>query len=537
VTYQLLLRGVLERARTFSPNKTIVTRTESGFHRYTYAEMADRAGKLAHALRRLGIGHGDRVATFGWNHYRHLELYFAVPCMGAVLHTINIRLFLDQVLFIINHAQDRVVFLDPDLVPIAESAYEKVPSVHTFVVMCDRDSMPATSLPNAICYENLIEPELSDYPFPADLDENSPAAMCYTSATTGNPKGVLYSHRMLFLHTMAKCLTDTVAVCERDVLMPVVPMFHVNAWGHPWAAAFAGASLVFVGARPDAAAIADLIQNERVTVTAGVPTVWMGVLDEVRERPRDLSSLRMLLIGGAAVPRALMEAYDALGVNVVHGYGMTEAAPLTHVGRLRASADTLNEESRYQLRVKQGMLVPGLEMRLVGEDGDDVPWDGRTLGELALRGPWIATEYYRDERTAETFREGWYYTGDVGTVDAEGYLQLADRTRDLVKSGGEWISSVDIENHLMAHPSVQEAAVIAVPHERWQERPVACVVLRTGAPAVTEDDLRSFLSERVVKWWLPDRFTFIDEVPKTSVGKFDKKVLREQFKDLLAERS
>jgi fatty-acyl-CoA synthase len=272
-----------------------------------------------------------------------------------------------------------------------------------------------------------------------------------------------------------------------------------------------------------------------VTVAAGVPTIWMAVLDEIRARPRDFSSIRALEVGGAAVPRALMEAYDALDITVLHAYGMTEASPLTHVGRLHSGADNLDEDSRYRLRVKQGVLAPGLEMRLVGEDGADVPWDGKTLGELALRGPWVATEYYRDERTADTFRDGWYYTGDVGTVDAEGYLQLADRTRDLVKSGGEWISSVDIENHLMAHPSVQEAAVIAVAHARWQERPVACVALRNGAPAVTENDLRSFLSDRVVKWWLPDRVVFIDEVPKTSVGKFDKKVLRERFKDLLSD--
>jgi fatty-acyl-CoA synthase len=535
VSYQLLLRGVFERARQFSPTKPIVTRTDSGLHRYTYAEMAERAGKLAHALRRMGIGRGDRVATFAWNHYRHLELYFAVPCMGAVLHTVNIRLFPDQISFIINHAEDQVVFLDPDLVPILESLQSQLRSVRAFVIMCDNDAMPSTSLPNTLCYEELIAVESPDYPFPNDLDENNPAAMCYTSATTGNPKGVQYSHRMLFLHTMAKCLTDTLAICERDVLMPVVPMFHVNAWGHPWAAAFAGASLVLVGARPDPAVIADLIQNERVTLAAGVPTVWMGVLDEVRQRPRDLSSLRSLLVGGAAVPRALMEAYDALGVSILHGYGMTEAAPLTHVGKLRVTADTLDEESRYRLRIKQGMLVPGLEMRLVAEDGADVPWDGQTMGELALRGPWVATEYYRDERTVETFRDGWYYTGDVGTMDAEGYLQLADRTKDLVKSGGEWISSVDIENHLMAHPSVQEAAVIAVPHARWQERPVACVVLRADAPAATEEDLRAFLSDRVARWWLPDRVAFIDEVPKTSVGKFDKKVLRERFKDLLNE--
>ncbi|MFN0073857.1 MAG: long-chain fatty acid--CoA ligase [Chloroflexota bacterium] len=533
MSYPLLLRGVLERARQFSPGKEIVTRVPDGLQRTTYGEMASRANALGHALLRLGVQRGDRVGTLGWNHFRHLELYFAVPCLGAVLHTINLRLFQDQVAYIIQHAEDRVLFLDPDVVPLLERLHGQIPSVRDFVIMCDRESMPATTLPGAVCYEDLLDGGSRDYVFPDDLDEDLPAAMCYTSATTGNPKGVQYSHRMLFLHTMAKCLTDTIAVSERDTILPVVPMFHVNAWGLPWAAAFAGAKLVLPGARPDSKALAELIQQEGVTLAAGVPTVWMGVLDELRARSYDFSTIRALEVGGAAVPRALMEAYDQLGITVMHAYGMTEAAPLTHVGRLRSSADDRSTEERYRLRVKQGMLAHGLEMRLVGEHGENVPWDGESLGELALRGPWVATEYYRDARTAETFREGWYYTGDVGSVDAEGYLQLADRTKDLVKSGGEWISSVDIENHLMAHASVQEAAVIAVPHARWQERPVACVALRSQSAPVSEEDLKIFLSERIVGWWMPDRVVFIDEVPKTSVGKFDKKVLRARFKDLL----
>lgn len=529
--YPLLLRATLGRARTYFPDNPIVTRTAEGHHRYTWGEMYRRTQRLAGALERLGVKRGDRLGTFAWNNYRHLELYFAAPCSGAVLHTLNIRLFPEQLAYIINHAEDRVIFADPDLVPLLEPIAPQLKTVRAYVVLAE--SVPETSLSPVYAYEDLLKESDESYRFSEDLDENAPAAMCYTSATTGKPKGVVFSHRTLYLHTVHQCTTDVWQMSERDIVLPVVPMFHANFWGLAWSAAFMGSSLVLPGVRPDASAIAQLIQEERATLAAAVPTVWIGVLELLEKEVYDLTSLRTILCGGSAVPQYLIEAYDKLGVTVLQGYGMTEAAPLTHVGRLKRTADAVSEDQRYRLRAKQGLIQPGLEQRLVDEDGNDVPWDGQTMGELLLRGPWIAAEYYNDDRTAEAFQGGWYHTGDVATIDPAGYLEIADRTKDMVKSGGEWISSVDLENELMGHPAVREAAVIAVPQPRWQERPVACVVLKDGQ-AADEKELLAFLEPKVARWWLPDRIVFIDEVPKTGVGKFDKKVLRARFQDLLA---
>jgi fatty-acyl-CoA synthase len=523
--YPLTLRELLERPRRLFPTKEIVSRTPAGLFRYDYARFYDRVRRLAAALASLGVRRGDRVATFAWNSHRHLEAYFAVPCMGAVLHTVNIRLPADHLAHVINHAEDRVLLVDEDLLPAIQAVRERLATVERVIVLGEE-------------YEALLRDAPEVDPFPADLDEWEPAGICYSSATTGNPKGVVYAHRAIYLHSMGIAMVDSLAVSERDSVLPVVPMFHVNAWGLPFAATWMGAKQVLPGPRPDPRALCELIQGERVTLAAGVPTVWLGVLGLLEKERFDLSTVTRIVCGGSAAPRALIEAYEKrFGVPFVHAYGMTEAAPVTHVSRTKSAMDGWDDERRYAVKARQGLLVPGLEQRTVDDAGRDVPWDGRTMGEVWLRGPWIADEYYRDERTAETFRDGWYRTGDIATVDAEGYLQIVDRTRDLVKSGGEWISSVALEGAIMAHPAVLEAAVIGCRHEKWQERPVACVVLKPEARgAVSRDAILEHLRARFARWWVPDDVIFLDEIPKTSVGKFSKRTLRERFRDHLVGR-
>jgi fatty-acyl-CoA synthase len=530
--WPLTLHHFLDRAARLFPRKEIATRTAAGMHRYTYADFHRRVHRLAHALTRLGIGRGDRVATFAWNTYRHLEIYFAAPCMGAVLHTLNIRLAPDQLIYIINHAEDRVIFVDASLVPLLERIRDQIPTVKAFVIMSEAGPVQ-TSLSPALDYEALLaESPEAPYPWPR-LDENAAAGICYTSGTTGNPKGVVYSHRAIFLHSMALCLADTFGICERDVLMPVVPMFHANAWGMPFAGVMVGAKLVFPGPHLQPRDIAELIQNERVTVTAGVPTIWIGLYALLERERYDLSSLRVMPVGGSAMPRALIEAFEKrFGIRIAHAWGMTEMTPLGTVANLKSYMESWLDEERFAVRAKQGMPVVGVEIRAVDEQGREVPWDGKTMGELQVRGPWVIRAYYNDPRTAEAFQDGWFRTGDVVTIDPEGYIQIVDRTKDLIKSGGEWISSVDLENALMAHPKVLEAAVIAVPHPKWQERPLAVVVPRPEFKEdLTKEELLEFLRPRFAKWWLPDDIVFVEAIPKTSVGKFDKKVLREQFKD------
>ncbi len=530
--WPLTLHHFLDRAARLFPRKEIATRTAAGMHRYTYADFHRRVHRLAHALNRLGIGRGDRVATFAWNTYRHLEIYFAAPCMGAVLHTLNIRLAPDQLVYVINHAEDRVIFVDASLVPLLERIRDQIPTVKAFVVMSDTGPIPTTLSP-ALDYEALLE-ESPDAPYPwPRLDENAAAGMCYTSGTTGNPKGVVYSHRAIFLHSLALCLADTFGICEQDVLMPVVPMFHANAWGMPFAGVMVGAKLVFPGPHLQPRDIAELIQNERVTVTAGVPTIWIGLYALLERERYDLSSLRVMPVGGSAMPRALIEAFEKrFGIRVAHAWGMTEMTPLGTVANLKSYMADWPEEERFAIRAKQGMPVVGVEIRAVDDQGREVPWDGKTMGELQVRGPWVIRAYYNDPRTAEAFQDGWFRTGDVVTIDPEGYIQIVDRTKDLIKSGGEWISSVDLENALMAHPKVLEAAVIAVPHPKWQERPLAVVVPRPEFKEdLTKEELLEFLRPRFAKWWLPDDIVFVEAIPKTSVGKFDKKVLREQFRE------
>ncbi|MFL5800213.1 MAG: long-chain fatty acid--CoA ligase [Roseiflexaceae bacterium] len=529
--YPLTLTHILDRARRLFPRKEIVTKTPAGLHRHTYADMYARTGRLANALDRLGISAGGRVATFAWNNYRHLEIYFAAPCSGRVLHTLNIRLFPEQIVYIANHAEDEVVFVDTSLLPLLEKLAPQLKTVRHYVIMAD-GPMPETSLPNAISYEELLAAASPDYDWPS-LDENSAVAMCYTSGTTGNPKGAVYSHRGMFLHSMMMGLADTAGIAERDVVLPVVPMFHANAWGLPYAATMAGAKQVFPGQFLDGKSLAELIQSERVTVAAGVPTIWMGLLQVLEQADYDLSSIRLMPVGGSAAPQSMIERYQTqFDAYIMHAWGMTEMSPVGTVSNLKSHMEGWPEAERFKVRAKQGTTVPGVEARVVDVDGRELPWDGRSFGELQVRGPWIISAYYNDERSADSFQDGWFRTGDVATIDPEGYLQIVDRTKDLVKSGGEWISTVDLENVIMGHPKVLEAAVIAVSHPRWQERPLACVVPKPDfTDSLTSAEILEYLGSHVAKWQLPDEVVFIESVPKTSVGKFDKKVLRERFKE------
>jgi fatty-acyl-CoA synthase len=524
--YPLTLPHIFHRAERLFANKEIVTATATGRERTTYGQWAERTRRLAGALDQLGIPPAGRVGTFAWNTSRHLELYFGAPCSGRVLHTLNIRLFADQLTYIVNHAEDEVIFVDRTLIEQLWPLVSQFESVRHYVVMDDgKGDVPDD--PRIVDYEELV-----GNADPIELrvdDEQQAAAMCYTSGTTGNPKGVVYSHRSMFLHTMAVLMADALGISEGDVILPVVPMFHANAWGLGHAAPFAGSTLVLPGPDLSPGAIAELMESEKVTVAAGVPTIWMGVLPLLEGR--DLSALRKVICGGSAVPRSLSEAYrEKIGLPITQAWGMTETSPIASVGIIKSTLAGRPEDELADLRASQGLVAPGVDLRIVDpESGDEAPWDGKTSGELQARGPWIARDYYNDPRSRESFTEdGWLRTGDVAVIDPEGYIRLVDRTKDLVKSGGEWISSVELENEIMAHPKVAEAAVIGVAHERWTERPLACVVVADGED-LTKDEVLEFLRPRVAKWWLPDDVVFIDEVPKTSVGKFSKKVLRDRF--------
>jgi fatty-acyl-CoA synthase len=530
MNYQLTLVPVLERAEKYFPKKEIVTRTPSGFHRYNYAEMGKRVRRLASALEKLGVRRGERVGTLAWNHYRHLEAYFGIPCMGGVLHTVNLRLSAEHIVYIMNHAEDRVLIFDDDQLPLVESIKDQLKTVRAFVIMTDQPELPVSTLEPLYHYEQLLAEGDPSFDFLDDIDENEPAGMCYTSATTGNPKGVVYSHRGIVLHSMALGLADTAAISESDVTLPVVPMFHANAWGMPFAATWFGSTQVFPGPRFTPQTLAELIEVERVTLASGVPTIWLGVLNELEKGNYDTSSLRGVLCGGSAAPRGLIKTYETkYNIQFLHAYGMTETTPIATFSRLKSYERNLPYEERLDIRAKQGMVVPGLEIKVIGDNGE-VKWDGREMGEIWMRGPWIADQYHNDERSQGTFIDGWLHSGDVATIDEEGVIKLVDRTKDLIKSGGEWISSVDLENALMAHEAVFEAAVVAVPHPKWQERPVACVSLKEAYKGkVTKEDLLEFLAPQFAKWWLPDDVLFVEEIPKTSVGKFLKRALREQL--------
>lgn len=532
----LLVSSMLERAERYFPKKTVISRTSTGIVTHTYKEIGERTRRLSSALEKIGVEKGDRVGTLAWNHHRHLEAYFAIPGIGAILHTINIRLSPAHITYIINHAEDKVLLFDEDLLPLLEKVKDQLKTVKAFVVMTDKAELPESNLEPLYHYEKIVSEGNPTFQFKKDLDENDPMGMCYTSATTGNPKGVVYSNRGVVLHSMALGLADSSGLSESDIAMPVVPMFHVNAWGLPFASVWFGTTLVMPGPYFTPKILAELIDSEKVTMTAGVPTLWLGLLNELEQGNYDTSSLTRILCGGSAAPKGLIKAFESkYNIPFIHAYGMTETTPLVVLSRLKSYQDDLSEEEKLEIRSKQGSIVPLVEMKVVGANGE-VANDGKEMGELLLRGNWIADEYYKDERTNEAFRDGWLHTGDVVTVDEEGIVKIVDRTKDLIKSGGEWISSVDIENALMAHEAVFEAAVIAVPHERWQERPVACVVLKDAAKGQTKkEELYEFLKPQFAKWWLPDDIIFMDEIPKTSVGKFLKRALRDQLKEHLSK--
>ncbi|MFD1358944.1 long-chain fatty acid--CoA ligase [Fictibacillus halophilus] len=524
--------SMLEHAERYFAKKEVTSRTMSGIRKFSYREIGERTRRLSSSLKRLGVQKGERIGTLAWNHHRHLEAYFAIPGVEAVLHTINIRLSPQHIAYIINHADDQILLIDQDILPLVEHIKDHIPNVKAFILMTDEDELPNSRLQPLYHYEKLLETGDPGYEFPQNVDENDPVGMCYTSATTGNPKGVTYTHRSTVLHSMALGLADCGAVSESDVCMPVVPMFHVNAWGLPYAATWFGSKQVMPGPQFTPQLLAELIEMEKVTVTAGVPTIWMGLLRELDQKSYDTSSLRAVLCGGSAAPKGMIKAFqEKHKIPFMHAYGMTETSPLVISTRLKTYQTDLDDEAKLDIKAKQGYVVPGVEMKVIGANGE-VKWDGNEMGELLLRSNWIADEYYQDDRTEGTFVDGWLHTGDVVTVDEEGFVKIVDRTKDLIKSGGEWISSVDLENAIMAYPDVFEASVIAVPHPEWQERPLACVVLKPEAKGkAAKEDILEYLKPQFAKWWIPDDIVFMDEIPKTSVGKFLKRTLRDQLKD------
>ena len=523
--YPLTVKHVLDRVRRFGADSEVVTlKGEGDVRRARYPDVAVRADRLASALSKLGIGEGDRVGTFMWNNQEHFEAYLAVPCMGAVLNTVNIRLFPEQVSYIINHAEDRVLLVDDSLVEVLSKVAPELESVEHFVVVGEGD---AGELRDVIRYDDLLADADDSFDYP-ELDERAAAALCYTSGTTGNPKGVLYSHRSTILHAMAQSGANALGLRFTDRVLPIVPMFHVNAWGIPHAAGLTGASLVMPDRCLQGEPLARLIESEKVTCSAGVPTVWMQVLQYLDDNEVDTSSIRVVVCGGAAVPEGLMRGLEERhGMNMVQGWGMTETSPVCAVAH---PPEGVEGDDQWTYRTAAGRLLPFVEARLIDDDGNEVEWDGKTTGELEVRGPWIARDYYEDPSSREKFHDGWLRTGDICSIDERGYVRISDRSKDVIKSGGEWISSVELEQALIAHEAVMEAAVIARPDEKWSERPLACVVVEEGAE-VSPEALRKHLESRVAKWWIPETYAFIDEIPKTSVGKFDKKALRQRLKD------
>jgi len=529
--FPLSIAMLLRHGRAVHADSQVVTFEGESSRRASFGEVAERAELLAAALSRLGVTAGDRVGTFCWNSQEHLEAYLAIPTMGAVLHTLNIRLFPDLLTYVVNHAEDRVVLVDDTLVPLLAKVAGDLGTVKHFVVIGDGDAGVLTeAAPHAevLRYEQLLGAEEPGFDWP-DVDEGAAAAMCYTSGTTGNPKGVVYSHRSTVLHSMAACMSTGLGISEADRVLPIVPMFHANAWGIPYAGWMAGADFLMPGRFLQAEPLARFITAERPTFSGAVPTIWADVLRYGEDNPGtvDLSSIRMIVCGGSAVPRSLMEGFEEQhDTTMIQAWGMTETSPLAAVAYPPADAEPGSE---MDWRVRTGRVVPGVELRIVDDDGAVLPWDGEAVGEIEVRGPWITASYYQ-EPSDDKFDAGWLRTGDVGCVDAKGFIQITDRSKDVIKSGGEWISSVELEGHLMAHPDVVEASVVGVPDPRWDERPLACVVRKAGSN-VSATDLRDFLGGKVAKWQLPERFAFIDEVPKTSVGKFDKKVLRARYAD------
>ena len=530
--FPLTLAHLFERAGRLFPESRIVSRLpDKSLHRYRYADFHSRAQSLIAALRKLGLKRGERVATLMWNHYAHLEAYFAIPCAGGVLHTLNLRLAPDDIAYIANHAQDRFLIVDDVLLPL----YDKIRASTRFekVIVVPLTGTPVPS--PFVNYETLVAvPRAVKLP---KLREEDPAGMCYTSGTTGRPKGVVYTHRALVLHSLASALPDVMRIGNADTVCPVVPMFHVNAWGIPFTAVMTGAAIAFPGPHLDAASLLDLYQSERVTLTAGVPTIWAGILQALEQEPQrwKLPAGMRMVVGGAAAPESMIRAFDRFGLEVIHGWGMTETAPVATVNYIKSELAGLTGDALYAVRAKQGIPLPFVEVRAATGQGE-APWNGETLGELEVRGPWIAAGYHDlAEEAGRWTEDGWFRTGDVVTIDAHGYVKIADRIKDLVKSGGEWISSVDLENALTGHPAVAEAAVIAVPDPKWGERPLAVVVLKPGRTA-TPDELRAHLAPKFAKFWLPEAFEFVEEIPRTSTGKMLKAKLREQFRERVSAK-
>jgi fatty-acyl-CoA synthase len=524
---------IVHAARHHGDTEIVSKRTEGDIHRTTYKAIEKRARQLAQALARLGCEPGDRVATLAWNGYRHFELYFGTSGSQLVCHTINPRLFPEQIVWIANDAADRVLCFDLTFLPLVEKIASQLTSVKHFVLMTDRAHMPAqTSIPFLRCYEDLVDAEDGRYAWP-EFDENTASSICYTSGTTGHPKGAVYSHRSTLLHSYALALPDGMGVGAADVILPVVPMFHVNAWGTPYAAPMIGAKLVFPGPHLDGKSLYELLESERVTFSAGVPTVWLGLITYAQQNKLKFSSLKRTVIGGSACPPAMMRTLeDEFGVEVIHAWGMTEMSPLGTLARLKAKHAGLPVEAQRRILEKQGKVLFGVDMSVVGEDGAALPWDGKSSGNLVVRGPWVIGSYYRREESPLIELDGqrWFPTGDVAAIDADGYMQITDRSKDVIKSGGEWISSIDLENIAVAHPAVHQAAAIACRHPKWDERPLLVVVKKPGAE-LTREQLLAFFEGRIAKWQIPDDVVFVDALPHTATGKIQKLKLREQFKD------
>ncbi|HEX2914645.1 MAG TPA: long-chain fatty acid--CoA ligase [Chloroflexia bacterium] len=524
--YQLTLTSILQRADSHFGKKEIVTRQpDRSFFRYTYADFVSRAKKLSLALQKIGVQSGDRVATLCWNHYQHLEAYFAIPIAGGVLHTLNLRLSPDDLTYIANHAMDKVVIVDKVLWPLFEKFRNNIQAQQVIVISQDGEVPEGT-----LDYEQLLSSvDDKDFVYP-DFDEDQAAAMCYTSGTTGRPKGVLYSHRALYLHSIGSALPDVLNLSERDTILPVVPMFHANSWGLPYTATMVGAKQVFPGPFLDPESLLECYEKERVNVTAGVPTIWLGISQVLEKYPDRWNLLPMrMVVGGSAAPEGLIRNLDKFNLRVIHAWGMTEMTPLGTVANVPSYLADASDDAKYDYRARQGTPAPLVEIRARGADGL-VPWDGQSMGELEVRGPWIAKAYFNSPESVDKFTEdGWFITGDIVTIDEHGCVKIQDRSKDLIKSGGEWISSVDLENALMGHPAVAEAAVIAVPHPKWQERPLAIVVLKDGKTA-TQEELLAYLEPQFAKWSLPDAVEFIDAIPRTATGKFLKMALRDRFK-------
>ncbi len=531
----LLLSSILEHAERHHGKQEIVSRrTEGDVHRISFADTAARTRKLANALTKIGVKPGENVATIAWNGYRHVEIYYAVAGMGAVTHTLNPRYSPQQLIYIINHAKNKTVLFDVTFAPLVKAISAHCPTVERWILLADENKMPAEPpVANLLNYEALLAEASDNYVWP-QFDENTACTLCYTSGTTGNPKGVLYSHRSTILHAMAANCPDALGLSRKDTILPVVPMFHVNAWGLPYAALMSGSKLVMPGAQLDGASIYQLMEEEKVTIAAGVPTIWLGLLNYVTQNKLSFSTFKRTLVGGAAMPISLIRAYDELGVDVMHGWGMTEMSPLGTVSKLAGDEYKLSKDEQYQLVAKQGRALFGVDMKTVDESLSEYPWNGEDSGELLVRGHWIVNQYYGDESekafSSDASGKRWFATGDVSKIYPNGMMQITDRSKDVIKSGGEWISSIDLENIAMSHPAVQEAAVIAMPHEKWTERPLLIVVKKPNAE-ISRDELLKFYDGRIIKMYIPDDVVFVTELPHGATGKIQKSQLREQFKN------